>query len=163
MKTNRTSKIIIAVLILQTIGGIFLAFFLYNFVTNPQSAFNESVARQIQSLAGQFKPLEGIRGDKGDQGPAGDHGHNGQNGSTGAAGATGPQGPTGSTGSQGPAGPQGPQGETGPQGVQGEQGQDAPRPQFRCNQETAQLQYKYPDDEDWANMGSTCIPNGQGG
>jgi hypothetical protein len=145
-------RIIVALLIINTIAGAFLFFFLYNFVTNPDSAFNRSVAARIQQAASGIKPLQGIKGDKGDtgkQGPAGENGKNGTNGKNGS---------DGKDGAQGPAGPQGPQGQKGDPGDKGDTGDPGPQAEWRCNQDTVEWEYRYPGNEDWSPTGGACVP-----
>lgn len=151
-RQDRISKLIIAILVLNTVGGIVLALFMYSFITDPSSAFNRSLAIRIQTVMGQFRPLDGIKGDKGDSGEDGKDGLS----------VVGPQGPKGDS----IIGPQGPNGANGisiegPKGEPGEPGQNGtPSPQatFRCDPDTKQFQYKYPLDEDWVNMGAKCDP-----
>jgi hypothetical protein len=152
---GRTNKLLLTVLVLQTIGGLFLAWFLYNFITDPDSALNRSIAAKVQAVAGSFKPLQGPKGDigkTGPQGPAGQNGANGDNGRNGATGKTGPQG------EPGPIGPQGEQGLKGDKGDKGDTGEQGPKAEFRCNPETARDEYRYPGDEDWQETGGACIP-----
>lgn len=140
-----------AILVLNTIGGIVLAYFMYSFITDPSSSFNRSLAIRIQTVVGQFKPLDGIKGDKGDKGDRGDNGESivGPKGDS----IVGPRGQDGVS-VKGDTGERGDIGPTGPAGAQ------SPQASFRCDPDTEQIQYKYPQDEDWTNIGAVCEPIG---
>lgn len=155
MTRLNSNRVILIFLIIQSIGAIILAFFVYSFVTDPKSALNESIASTIRQYADNFKPLEGLKGDKGEQGLQGDPGINGRDGSNGLNGTNGANGVDGQAGQQGIQGLPGEKGDT---GEKGEPGEPAPRAQFRCNPDTARDEYKYPDDEDWMETGGSCVP-----
>ena len=155
-RQNTAYKLMMAVLVLNTIGGIVLAIFAYNFLYDPESSFNRNLAQRIQLVMAQFKPIDGIEGKPGTDGqsivgPAGPPGKDGQS-------ITGPQGPPGDNGAsiKGDTGEQGPVGPTGPEGA------PAPQASFRCDPDKKQLQYKYPLDEDWIDIGAKCEPIGEG-
>lgn len=158
--SNNSNRIIIGYLVLQTIIIVILLIFGFNFLLNRDEQQNKSFAQGIQDYANSFKPLS-FQGPKGDKGEIGDQG---PAGSQGVKGDKGDKGDTGNSGQVGEAGQtiQGPQGETGATGAQGIQGEPAQRAEFRCNPETKQNEYKYPSDEDWTRMGSTCIPTEEG-
>jgi hypothetical protein len=151
-RQNRVTILVMTILVLNTIGGIVLALFAYNFLNDPSSSFNRNLAERVQdSLVGVFQPIAGIKGDKGDKGDS----------------IVGPQGPKGDDGASvtGPAGQdgvsiQGPKGEQGEAvlGPTGPAGAPSPQAEFRCDPESEQLQYKYPLDEDWINIGAVCTP-----
>lgn len=150
MNKPATSKVFIAVLIIQSIANILLAIFIWSLFTNPDSEFNKSIQSTIQSYADQFKPIS-ITGDKGEQGVQG------EKGDTGPQGHKGDQGDDGTTGTEGASiqGSQGEKGDTGETGAQGPAGDNA---EWRCNSQTAHMEYKYPSDEDWSDTGGVCFP-----
>lgn len=155
MKSSRVNKIIITVLVIQSIAGLIIFLFALNLFYNPDSSFNLKLQQNIESAAKNFKPLS-IIGEKGDKGDKGDRGEDGAT----IIGPKGDKGDAGEKGSDGlsivgPMGPEGPQGKPGAQGEKGDQG---PRAEFRCNQESGVNEYKYPDDEDWSSTGGKCEP-----
>lgn len=158
MNNKNVSKIIITVLIIQSVAGLIIFFFALNLFTNPDSSFNRQIQRNIESYAKTFKPLNivGSQGEKGEKGDTGDTGQQGEKGDS-IKGEKGDKGDTGANGQDGLS-IVGPQGERGNEGAQGQQGIPGPRAEFRCNPDTAENEYKYPGDEDWTSQNSKCVP-----
>jgi len=169
MRGGLYRKIVIGILLLQTIAVAVIFAFLFNYIKDPSSEFNRNLAEIIKQQTQSFKPLQGEKGEKGDS-IKGDDGRDGRDGNDGKDGKDGKDGTDGSNGSDGrdvtpeqiaaavsrylaenppPKGDKGDQGEPGTNGAVAE---------FRCNPDTAMQEYKYPDDSDWSQTGGRCIP-----
>lgn len=100
----------------------------------------------------------GQKGDAGGQGIQGEQGLQGIQGVAGQPGVKGDTGPQGPQGIQGPQGVQGLPGAQGTQGPPGDPGQPGRSTEFRCNQQTANFEWRYVGDDNWQKTGSKCIP-----
>lgn len=156
-KPQITNIVIIAVLVLQGIAGLIVAFILWSAWVNPDSAFNKSIVEKIQATVGQIIVPAGPKGDTGES-IKGDKGEQGERGPKGDTGEQGPKGDTGNSGTDGQTvvGEKGEKGDTGDTGPQGPAG---PTQEWRCGPMN-KWQYKTPADEDWTTTNAACIAIG---
>lgn len=139
-----TLALVLALILLAVTGyGLF-------YTLTHQNDVEQRLKNQIASV----KKEKGDTGEKGDSGigitgSRGLQGYPGPKGDTGVQGVEGITGPQGNQGIQGPIGPTGPAGEQGPQGNTGQSGRE---PEFRCDPESDNYQWRYVGDDTWTNI-----------
>jgi len=156
---KHTNKIVLGIVFLQAVVSLIILFVIWG-VVNKKIDIDSSVEKAVSKYASNFTPAF-IKGEKGEQGIKGEKGDDGRDGQQGPVGQPGPQGFQGLMGIQGEKGDKGDKGDTGEQGVPGEPGQPGRSPEFRCNQESANFEWRYVGDEDWQKTGGKCIPGGE--